>query len=320
MWIKKSGIILLLAVSFTLGCESIKTRSQIKDGQQPPVVQIKELEPGVDLSDETAVEVKTKEVPKIGLIFGPGSVRALAHSGVVDAFQQEKVPVQSIIGLGWGALVGGYYASEGNVTEVQWQLSKLKKEDLVDRSLLSNKIERKNVKEFVRNILPEPVRAKNISQFTIPFACPSVSYMVGQSVFKDSGSFESVLDRCLPTPPVFSPDGVWMADINAIEESIQYMKNKGVNLIVYVNVLGRGDLFEKSEIKDEPETALYWQQVQRTHSRLSDLRNKYPELRELSINVDRQRLLDVGNLRLLPLAGRRAGVRLIEDLKEEFGF
>ncbi len=269
---------------------------------------------------EEPVEVKTREVPKIGIIFGPGSVRALAHSGVVDAFQAEKVPIHAIVGIGWGALVGGYYASEGNVTKVQWQLSKLKKGDLVDKALISGKTERQPVLPFIKKVVPSDVRKKSLENFTVPFACPTVSYLVGTSVFKDSGSFEDALEQCLPAPPAFAPKGVWFADLNAIEESIRYLKQTGANIIVYVNVLQGGDLFSRNEIKEEPELAMYWLQVRRSHEALASLRGKYPELRELNVSASRQGLLEVGNLRLLPLAGKRAGAKMISMLKQEFGF
>lgn len=47
---------------------------------------------------------------KLGLVFGGGGARGLAHIGVLKVFEREKIPITCIAGSSIGALIGGTYA------------------------------------------------------------------------------------------------------------------------------------------------------------------------------------------------------------------
>ncbi|MBW2600013.1 MAG: patatin-like phospholipase family protein [Deltaproteobacteria bacterium] len=48
---------------------------------------------------------------RIGLALGGGGARGLAHIGVIRMLEQEKIPIDIIVGTSSGALIGGAYAS-----------------------------------------------------------------------------------------------------------------------------------------------------------------------------------------------------------------
>ena len=70
--------------------------------------------------------------PKIGLILGPGALRAYAHVGVVQEFAKQKMPIHAIAGIELGALVAAIYANKGQPYDVEWQMMKLKEEESTD--------------------------------------------------------------------------------------------------------------------------------------------------------------------------------------------
>jgi len=48
--------------------------------------------------------------PQIGLALGGGGARGIAHIGVLKVLEQEKIPIDLIVGTSVGALMGGAYA------------------------------------------------------------------------------------------------------------------------------------------------------------------------------------------------------------------
>ena len=55
---------------------------------------------------EESVPEPPKDLPKIGLVLGPGGAKTMAHIGVLRALIGQKVSVDFVLGLEWGALVG----------------------------------------------------------------------------------------------------------------------------------------------------------------------------------------------------------------------
>src|ERR1700691_5199496 len=121
-----------LALSALIGCQSATKQSNLP----PPRFT------GVEVNVPGATPAPTESVPnqaptplktetkKVAVILGPGGAKALAHVGVLAAFQQQRIPVQKVIGLEWGALVGALYASKGQVHDVEWKLYKMEQRSL----------------------------------------------------------------------------------------------------------------------------------------------------------------------------------------------
>ena len=51
---------------------------------------------------------------KVGLVLGGGGARGGAHIGVIKTLAEANVPIDLIVGTSFGALVGGFYAIDGN--------------------------------------------------------------------------------------------------------------------------------------------------------------------------------------------------------------
>ena len=48
---------------------------------------------------------------KIGLALGSGAAKGYAHIGVLQVFEEEKIPIDIIVGSSIGSLIGALYAS-----------------------------------------------------------------------------------------------------------------------------------------------------------------------------------------------------------------
>ena len=68
--------------------------------------------PSVRLEAQSAQPATTaKERPRIGVAFGGGSARGLAHVGVVRWFEEHHIPIDLVAGTSMGGLIGGAFAS-----------------------------------------------------------------------------------------------------------------------------------------------------------------------------------------------------------------
>src|SRR5512146_3273549 len=70
--------------------------------------------------------------PRIGLALGGGGARGFAHVGVLRVLEQEKIPIDLVVGTSVGSLIGALYAEDRNSFELEWTAFQLQKDDLFD--------------------------------------------------------------------------------------------------------------------------------------------------------------------------------------------
>ena len=59
------------------------------------------------------------EQGRVGLVLGGGAALGLAHVGVIRALEEEKIPVDIVVGCSMGALVGGLWASGRSADDME---------------------------------------------------------------------------------------------------------------------------------------------------------------------------------------------------------
>ena len=101
----------------------------------PPPVHTEDL-PGETHPDSPPEPLEThspspKPPLKVGMILGPGSSRSLAHIGVIRELVKAQIPIDSIVGIEWGALVGAMFANNGQVHDIEWKIYKLQRKDFL---------------------------------------------------------------------------------------------------------------------------------------------------------------------------------------------
>src|SRR2546428_12283140 len=88
------------------------------------------LAPGGPAAATTASTEPPKDVkpPRIALVLGGGGARGFAHVGVLRVLEQEKIPIDLVVGTSVGSLIGALYASDPNTFELEWKAFKIEKE------------------------------------------------------------------------------------------------------------------------------------------------------------------------------------------------
>ena len=69
--------------------------------------------------------------PKIALVLSGGGARGIAHIAVLEALEEQRIPIDCIAGTSMGAIVGGLYASGFSPAQIRTALLELDWADLV---------------------------------------------------------------------------------------------------------------------------------------------------------------------------------------------
>ncbi len=244
-----SGLLLLCLV----GCQSIKTRDDIRQptpAPKPPRVSPQHPEAASDVSRVEVPDDSDEEgqitmpppapvipaLPKIGIILGAGGAKAYAHVGFLQELARAKVPVYAIAGVEFAAPMAALYANRELANDVEWQMFKLKDEEVIKKSLLGG-VNKNSEVTVLKEFFATAFAKQKAESFGIPFACPSYSLKKNQTFLMNRGSLDQVLSMCMAYPPFFKPFQGQISGVRDISATAQYLRKKGANFIVFVNVL-----------------------------------------------------------------------------------
>lgn len=191
---------------------------------------------GAQIPESASAAIPLGVTPKIGLILGPGALRAYAHVGIVQEFAKRKLPIQAIAGIEMGAVVAAIYANKAQPYEIEWQMMKLKEEDLLQKSLLSNQVHAGDVTSL-QGFLQTALSSSRAENSRIPFACPALQINKQQVYLMNRGPFSEMLPLCMALPPLFKPHQQNVAGAVSLKPLIDFVRSKGATFVIYVDLL-----------------------------------------------------------------------------------
>ncbi|NTW66692.1 MAG: patatin-like phospholipase family protein [Nitrospirae bacterium] len=179
--------------------------------------------------------------PKVALVLGGGAARGFAHIGVIRALEQEKVPIDLIVGTSVGSLIGAIYAYDANSMELEWTAFMLEKDSLFDYGLITaftgmGVAKGDKLEEFVKSKVP----VANIENLKIPFAAVATDLNRGTSVVLDKGSVARAVRASSAIPGVFNPveyQGRLLVDGGVIDSiPVSVAREKGADIVIAVDI------------------------------------------------------------------------------------
>ena len=216
--------------------------------------------------------------PTVGLAFGGGSARGIAHVGVIRWLEEHRVPIDMAVGTSMGGLVGGAFASGMDARELETFISSLDWDQLFGASSFAHKnIRRKadaraypsrlefglrggivppaglNSGEYVELLLGRIAAPyfdlDDFDDLPTPFRTVAVDLLLAQPVVMRSGSLADAMRATMSLPLIFPPveiDGQVLIDggiMNNVPADI--VKAMGADRVVAVNV---GDLSDREGV------------------------------------------------------------------------
>jgi NTE family protein len=216
--------------------------------------------------------------PRIGVAFGGGSARGLAHVGVIRWFEEHRIPIDLVAGTSMGGLVGGAFASGLTSPELTRMLAATDWDEMFGSSAFRYKNVRRKLDaraypsriEFgVKHGIAPPVALNNgqqvdffLSKVTAPYAplrsfddlptpfrCVAVDLLTAQAVVLDRGSLARAMRATMSLPGVFPPielDGRVLVDGGAFNNvPADVVRAMGADTVIAINV---GDMSEKRAV------------------------------------------------------------------------
>ncbi len=151
----------------------------------------------------------------VGLVLGSGSSRGWAHIGVIEALEEEKIPIDYIAGCSIGSYVAAIYASGGlkSLKEFVLRMDGKKVFSYFDvvfpRSGLLNGTKR------LKELFSMHADAADFSDLKIPLMMVATDLATGKKVVLKSGSILNALRATMSIPGLFAPVKVkdrWLVD------------------------------------------------------------------------------------------------------------
>ena len=187
-------------------------------------------------SAEPSLPGATPGRPKIALVLGGGGAHAVAHLGVLQELERQRIPIDLIVGNGAGGLIGGLYASGMSVEEISALLSNTdwpeifnpdtRREDMSfrrkqddDDFLIKYKVGIKDGQAQLPTALvpnaklgwllqTETANAKgleNFDQLPVAFRAMAMDLVTGELVALDSGALDAAILATLTAPGTLPP-------------------------------------------------------------------------------------------------------------------
>jgi NTE family protein len=224
---RRASLLVLLALA--AGCQT---------ASPPPVVVAPPPPPQVIQPPPPPVPVRE---PRIALVLGGGAARGFAHIGVIRVLEQERIPVDLVVGTSVGSLIGALYASEKSSFDLEWTAFQLQQDDLFDFRLLNTVTgmgyaRGDRLEAFVR----EKVKHDAIEKLKVPFAAVATDLNWGQRVVMDRGSVARAVRASSAIPGIFEPVshmGKLLVDGGVIDNiPIDVAREKGAEVVIAVDI------------------------------------------------------------------------------------
>jgi NTE family protein len=216
--------------------------------------------------------------PTVGVAFGGGSARGIAHVGVIRWFEEHRIPIDAAAGTSMGGLIGGAFASGMSSVEIDEMLQRLNWDEMFGASTFPFKNIRRKADaraypsrlEFgvARGIVP-PTSLNNGQQVDLlvgtiagpyydiqtfdelptPFRAVAVDLLSATPVVMDRGSLATAMRATMSLPLVFPPverDGRMLVDggmMNNVPADV--VRAMGARQVIAVNV---GDLSDRAAV------------------------------------------------------------------------
>jgi NTE family protein len=194
----------------------------------------------------------TRKRKKIGIAFGGGAAKGLAHLGVLKVLQEESVDIDLAAGTSAGSFVGALFCAGYDWKEIRDMALKVKWTDLITPTFPKlGLVETEKLEGMLNGLL----KSKDFESLSIPFRAVAVDIGRGEEVVLHSGSIARAVRASCSIPAIFEPtrldnrllvDGGLLNDVPA-----DVVRNMGADLVIAIDLnANKLDLEEPDNIFD----------------------------------------------------------------------
>ena len=138
----------------------------------------------------------------IGLALSGGAARGLAHIAVIEALEEEGIPIHAVAGTSAGSVVGALYCAGMPLTEIKRVLLQAKWKDVFKLTIpRQGLMSSEGIFRFMEDILP----VRNFSALPLPFAAVATDLQTGDKITLTAGSIARAVQASCSLPVLFTP-------------------------------------------------------------------------------------------------------------------
>jgi len=183
--------------------------------------------------------------PKVGLILGGGAARGYAHLGILKRFEEENIPIDFIIGISMGAIIGAIYASGHNVDKLisdAKKINMLKFISLLDfKASRTGLVKGEKIEKYLRGYVKE-----RFEELNVPLYIVATDIQTGKGVVFSEGDLIKAIRASISIPVFFEPveyNGTKLVDGSIIDsEAIELAASLGADIIINCDVSSSIDM------------------------------------------------------------------------------
>lgn len=323
--------VIIAALASLTACSTLKTRGDLKKPSVPtkqtevslPLAPSPALS-GTSATDEDQQDVETNippiepvkpppQIPKIGLILGPGGALTYAHIGFLHELQKQKIPIHSVAGVEFAASMAALYSLKGFANDVEWQMFKLKDDEILKKNIIGGYSKVKDIGEL-SGFLTQAFSRSKAEDGRLPFACPALNMKKNQTYVMSRGAFAQMLPYCIAYPPLFRPYSANISGVREVKQTADYLRSQGANYIVLINVLGAPGANKGLAGENDSVESIFWNEIAAFYSRpLSGVDSV------VSMNIEGYNLISFDKKREIMQKGSDQSVKLVEQLTRKLG-
>jgi NTE family protein len=226
--------------------------------------------------------VRPSTRPKIGLALAGGAARGIAHTGVLEWFEANRIPIDFIAGTSMGGLIGGAYSSGLSPQEIRELMRQTDWDNmfLADSPYKYKTFRRKEDSRLFpsqlkfgleggfkvptginpgqrilwlldRIALPYGTMT-SFDELPTPFRCVATDINAAEPVVLDSGSLALAMRATMAIPGIFTPVRMGnrlLVDGGALNNvPVDVVKAMGADIVIAVNVAADVDGEEQAEL------------------------------------------------------------------------
>ena len=147
--------------------------------------------------------------PRVALVLGGGGARGLAHIGVLKVLEQEKVPVDLVVGTSVGALIGALYTAGLSMDKIErmgeeagWdKLTDFSSSTMVKLLISDELVSTKKMQDYVG----QHIGNKKFGELEKDFACVAVDLKTGEQIVLREGNVALAARASATMPGLFQP-------------------------------------------------------------------------------------------------------------------
>jgi NTE family protein len=183
--------------------------------------------------------------PKVGLILGGGAARGYAHLGILKRFEEENIPIDFIIGISMGAIIGAIYASGHNVDKLisdAKKINMLKFLNLLDfKTSQTGLVKGEKIEKYLQVYIKE-----RFEELNIPLYIVATDIHTGKEVVFSEGDLIKAIRASISIPVIFEPveyNGTKLVDGSIIDfDAVGLAAKLGADIIINCDVSSSIDM------------------------------------------------------------------------------